>query len=391
MKRKHYVFINLVFFGFMMFSAGVVYQFLTGNRPIEAIKLLTTDRKPATIITNSCSDREPLQKLSEAASSSLKRLASYQQACHSLATDTLMVFLSMQKTTDGAKTQAIQDAKTLKAFSEAKVRPLIIAEPTTTAGENLDFALFANGTYNPVIEAYFQELKAAGITDEQLGILNPFPEANLPYWENNQAQFFAPSVNNYLTIARNYFPTVQTSILLNSATYELTDFNWENGDYNSLLPYVKGIKPELVNYAGIQGFPWISRAGGQGVIFNGAEFLSPSLLTEMADALKTKKIWLNTGTFGAKYTLDPEAKRIVTVQQRKEILATIKEQANMLQQKGYTVAINIFAEDKSNQKEETNWSYWQNDKPFESTATPLITEFIRELNKDKISFWLFDR
>jgi hypothetical protein len=391
MKRKHYLFINIIFFSLILFSAGVVYQFMTGNKPIEAIKRLGIKEKPLNVVTNNCSEQKPLQNLSENASSSLKRLATYQQACHSLATDTLMVFFSMPKTTAEAKTLAAQDAKVLQAFGAAKVRPLIIVEPTTITGENIDFALCANGTYNPMYDEYFRGLKAAGITAEQLGIINPFPEANLPYWENNQVQYFAPAVNNYLTIARQHYPTVKTSVLLNSATYELTDFNWENGDYNSLVPYVKGIKPGLIDYAGLQGFPWISRAGGRGVIFNGAEFLNPTLLMEMADTLKTKKIWFNTGTFSEKYTLDPEAKRTITVQQRKEILATIKEQAILSKQKGYEVAINIFAEDKSKQKEETNWSYWAKDQPFASTSTPLITEFIRELNKEDIEFWLFDR
>ena len=191
--------------------------------------------------------------------------------------------------------------------------------------------------------------------------------------------------------ARASFPQVQTSVLLNSATYELTDFNWENGDYNSLIPYVKDIKPTLINYAGIQGFPWIARQGGSATIFNAAEFLNPSLLQEMADRLGTKKVWFNTGTFSTKYTLDPKLMRTITPSQRKEILMTITGQALALKEKGYDVAVNLFAEDKSESSEETNWSYWKGDDPFASQDTAVLTSFIKGLNTNEIHFWLFDK
>ncbi|HKR82026.1 MAG TPA: hypothetical protein VJR27_03420 [Candidatus Saccharimonadales bacterium] len=391
MKRRHILIINIIFFGFMLFSAGVVYQYMTGNKPLSIIGDIAHRQKTITINTNACTTQKANTQIGVGDSPALAKLAIYQQACHSFVTGTMMVFTSMPDSVTAAKTYADTDAQMLKAFAKSNVRPLVVAEPSNTAGTNLDFALFAGGSYNETLNAYFAELKTQGITDAQMGVWNPFPEPNLPYWANNQPQYFAPAVNNYLTTLRQYFPAAQTSILLNSATYSTTDFNWENGEYDSLLPYVKGIAPGLVDYAGLQGFPWLSPKGGNGAILNGAEFINPSLLQEVADTLKIKKVWFNTGTFATKYTLDPAQTVTMTPERRKAVLATVDSQALLLQKRGYEVAINIFAQDKSHDSEETDWSYWSNDKPFNSEATPVITDFINQLAQQKIAFWLFDK
>jgi len=289
MKKRHYFVINLLFIGLALLSALTVVQFMTGYKPLEAIATLWRKEAPR-VQTENCTDRPPIANLTGAGHESLKKLAVYQEACHSFTTDTLMAFFTMPGTPAEVDEQATNDAKIYKAFAKAQIRPLAIYEPSDKEGRGLDFQMFANGSYNSIAEAYFAKLKQQGVTDAQLGILNPFPEANLPYWNNNRPEFFSPAVNNFLETARKVYPQVATSVLLNSATYDVDDFNWENGDYNSLLPYVKDIKPGLVNYAGIQGFPWISRQGGNGVIFNAAEFLSPALLEEMAAELGTRKV-----------------------------------------------------------------------------------------------------
>lgn len=391
MKKRHYFIINALFLGLMTFSALMVIQFMTGYKPMEAIAGIWGKHEVEHVQTEACSDKLPLQNLSSTDVSSLKKLSVYQQACHSFATDTVMVFFSMAADKDQARRYAIEDAKTLKAFKQANIRPLVMIEPADKNGKLLDFKLFANGSYDFATDAYFAQLKSEGITSADLGIINPFPEANLPYWKNNQAKYFSPAVNRYLTTSRKYFAKVETSVLLNSATYELDDFNWENGDYNSLLPYVKDIQPGLITYAGLQGFPWVARQGGNATIFNAAEFLNPLLLQEMADELQTKKVWYNTGTFSSKYTLDAKERRKITPSQRKEILMTIRSQAELMKSKGYEVAVNIFAEDKSDSSEETDWSYWEGEDPFTSQDTVLLTTFIRDLNTNGIDFWLFDK
>ncbi|HEX6258355.1 MAG TPA: hypothetical protein VFZ48_02670 [Candidatus Saccharimonadales bacterium] len=391
MKKRHLVFINLAFFGLMLFSASTVYEFMTGNSLFSSVaSIFTTQQKTTTITTEKCQEKAPLKTLHGASLSSLRTLSVYQEACHSFVTNSLMVFMSMPKTPTEGIAYAKQDAKILKEFATFGVRPIVIAEPSDKQGTLLDFAQFANGTYSSAVSEYFAQLKQEGLTDKMLGVWNPFPEANLPYWKNNKPELFGPAVTKYIKAAQQHFPNITTSVLLNSATYEMTDVDWESGDYNSLLPYVKGIPQGLIDYAGIQGFPWISRQGGNGVIFNAAEFLNPPLLTEMADALGTKKLWFNTGTFSSKYTLDPDKIRSVNPSQRKEILLTVQAQAQLLQQQGYSVAVNIFAQDKSEETEETNWSYWQRNQPFNSLHTSAFTDFVRNTSKDKIELWLFD-
>lgn len=390
MKPRHIVLINIIFIGFMLFSAGMVYQFMTGKKPLSIIKSWGYTTKATHVSTNTCSDQKAIN-LRGATNQSLRKLSVYQDACHGLAADTMMVFISMPSSEETAVALAKEDAAMLKEFSTYHVRPLVIAEPSAKDGTQLDFELFANGTYNAPIARYFAELKAAGLTSQELGIWTPFPEANLPYWDNNQPQFFAPAVTNYLTALRTAFPEAATSVMLNSATYDTSDFNWENGDYASLLPYVKGIQPGLVTYAGLQGFPWMSPQGGLGSILNAAEFLSPDLLTEMATALGTKKVWFNTGTFTSKYTLDPAKVVTLTPERRKSVLATVYDQATALQKEGYEVSVNIFAQDKSKTAEETNWSYWGADKPFSSPDAPVITDFIEKVHAAKMNLWLFDR
>ncbi len=390
MKKRHIFLINIVFIGLTLFSAGVVYQFFTGVKPLAILS--TLHKSKATIVkTNACLPDKPINGLANARMSTLRKIGLFQQACASRATNTVMLFTSMPSTSDEGRAYAKDDAETFKEFSRYGIRPVVIVEPSKKDGTLLDFALFADGTYTTALDAYFAELKALGLTDQQLGIWNPFPEANLPYWSNNQPKFFAPAVTAHLTTARKYFPTLATSVLLNSATYENTDFEWQNGDYVSLLPYVKGIPSGLVNYAGIQGFPWISRQPGGAVIFNAAEYLNTDLLTEMAGQLGTKKVWFNTATFGAKYTFDKDEVKTVSPEQRKQILMTVREQAGILQKQNYEVSVNIFAQDKSKEAEETDWSYWSNSQPLTSQATPVITDFIRSMHDKKVDVWLFDR
>ncbi len=389
MKPRHIVLINIIFASLMLFSAGMVYQFMTGKNPLSFASLAT--KHTSKVTTTNCSAQSPLN-LSGATASGLRKLMGYQEACHSFATGTMMVFVGMPVSQATATQGAQQDAAMLKQFAHYGVRPLVIAEPTDyTTGNNIDFGKFAAGNFTRWVDVYFQGLKAAGVTDEQMGIWNPFPEANLPYWANNQPQYFAPDVNIYVSTMHKYFPHTPASIMLNSATYQTTDFNWQSGEYDSLMPYIKGITKGSISYAGLEGFPWVPPQGGSGPILNAAEFLAPSIISETADYLGTKNIWLNTGTFSQKYALDPTQLAAVSPQQRKEILTTIDQQALTLQKQGYQVSINIFAQDKSKASEETNWSYWSGNLPFNSLSTPVLTDFINELNQQKIGFWLFDK
>lgn len=356
-------------------------------QPFNILADLFASKKPS-VSTNQCLPANPID-LSTAKTAPLQKLAMFQNACHSRVTDTVMIFFSTPTNDDQAQTYAAEDALALQDFAVHGIRPLVIAEPTQRDGAQIDFNLLASGQNNSAINTYFAALKAAGITDEQLGIWNPLPEPNLENWLNANSQSFAPALNNYVSVLKANFPAARTSILLNSATETDSNSDWQSNS-ESLLPYVKGINKGSVDFVGLQGFPWMARQGQAGSILNAAEFLPPELLTEIADFLGTKKVWLNTGTFGAKYTLDPEQTVRMAPERRSAILATILNQAQILKDKGYEISLNIFCEDKSLAAEETDWSYWHED-PFASDAAPVITDFIRTAAEQSLNIWIFDK
>jgi len=55
----------------------------------------------------------------------------------------------------------------------------------------------------------------------------------------------------------------------------------------------------------LQGFSLAAPQGGAATIFKRCRIFDPSLISEVADKLGTKNVWLNTGTFGNGYALDP--------------------------------------------------------------------------------------
>jgi hypothetical protein len=391
MKPRQIIIINLIFCGLALFSVATVYEYLTGQKPLAVLSDFAPRKAAIKVTTSKCSDLAPLDLVGVQAPE-LEKLAVYQQACsNSFVTDTVMTFEGMPTSTAEANATAAQMAAKLKDFAAHGVRPLVMVEPTDYATNvQLDFAQVAAGAYTPYLGQYFAALKATGVTDAQMGIWNPFPEANLPYWSNNQPQYFAPDVNLFVATMRTYFPTAQASIMLNSATYQTTDFNWQNGDYESLLPFVKGITPHSIQYAGLEGFPWLPPAGGNGPILNAAEFLNPSIISETADYLGTKNIWFNTGTFSEKYALDPSQVAYMTPSVRKEVLVTVDTQAQILQRQGYSVSVNLFAQDKSKASEETDWSYWPGNDPQGSLSTVVFEDFVQQLDQQKIGLWLFD-
>ena len=322
----------------------------------------------------------------------LRKLNDYVKLCDGNPSNRSMIFTDMPNSDENAREKAKQMATTLKEFDRLKVAPLVIMEPETTWG-TIDFKEFSGGFYDAWIDAYFKYLKAEGVTDKQMGMWVPFPEANLPYWNhaNSKPEDFSINVTKVISMQKRHFPASKASIMLNSATYETDDFDWRRGEYLSLVPYLRGIPPGLIDSFGYQGLPWMpaAGAGGSGVVDTN-EYLDHKIAKEAADTLGVKSIWFNTGTFGRKYTLDPEKAIIMPPEQRKDILAGVIVQAKKLRDQGYSVSVNLFAQDKSQVAEATDWSYWTKD----SLNTPdavVFADFASTLKKESVELWLFDR
>lgn len=392
MKQKTLIIYSIIFFALLLFGFALIIQFSTSMSLADFVSQLLPQQK-VSISTTKCTATDAIAGIANSSEVHLKKLNEYQAVCNSFVTDTMMVFMDMPKDDILADTKAHDLAVVLKEFATYKVKPLIIVEPVTEWGL-IDFEEFDTGFYDGWIDRFAAQLKAGGVTDDMIGTWVPFPEANLPYWNRANAtpQQFASVVNRYLRIIKNHFPTVQGSVLLNSATYESSDFNWENGEYVSLVPYVTGLDNTLVQSFGIQGFPWRTDATSKTVktIYDAQEFINPTLAIEAANALGTKDIWVNTGTFSSKFTLDATTVVFIDSATRRTIMDSILKQLETLKNQGFNVSVNLFAEDKSNTDEATNWSYWGNYQNYDDPNIYVFKDFVKELQDKSINLWLFD-
>lgn len=382
-RYTSYFFITALVGGALAFSQYVNFK----QMDMGAIFQRGNSDKKISAIGTQCRPEVPLG-LDGATSKYMQKLSEYQVLCGSKVADKYMVFTSMPNSKEDAQALAQRLLPELKAMQSAEVTPVVIVEPTSEWGL-IDFTEFNTGFYDAWINDYFIEMKKAGLTDDTMGIWVPFPEANLPYWNRKNAtpKDFAQIVNRYLSIYKTHFPRARSSILLNSATYESDDFDWERGEYMSLLPYVSDIKPGLVDSFGLQGFPWSPPATREGNgIFDAREFLNYKLAVEAASKLKVKEIWFNTGTFMTKYAQDEEKKVTIEASKRKDVSYGIVNEVIRAKESGFNVWVNVFAEDKSKVAEATDWSYLQVGRDHQQ----VFHDFIWRLNEAGIGISLYD-
>lgn len=341
-------------------------------------------------LEETCTD-QPVIELTSAQDPHIKQLQKYQEICNSAATQELMIFTTMPANQNDAQVEALTMSQTLREFQTYGIQPIVIVEPYNSLGA-VNYTSFLNGTYTPALNVYFATLQENGITDEMMGTWVPFPESNTPNWDNKDTEpsDFAQAVNIYLGSLKATFPNAKGSILLNSATYEPTDELWDNGDYLSLVPYLQDIDRELVDSFGIQGFPWVSPSTQtKRQIYRAEEFLQPDLMIDAARELRTKDIWINTGSFYARYADSPEARREVSVSERQAIMNEILDVARQIQEfqlNEYRVSINIFAEDKTGTPENVDFSYFQSE-----TQNQIFKDFLKQASEEEIPISLFDK
>ncbi len=234
-------------------------------------------------------------------------------------------------------------AATLKDVAAKGEKPRIILEPSADV-----HAIAKSG----VAPEYFAQLKAAGITDKQMGTWVLLPEPSLPdAWGSTDPQLFADNFNLLAGSLREHFPTARTSIMLDSATFP--DGTWGSRTYQpaAMVQYLKGIKPGLVSEFGVQGFPRVSGSTRP------SDLLNADLAIAGANALQIKDVWFNTGTYSVEQ--DPDSGKQVSASpaQRAAFLEDAYSQAVRTQRAGLrVVSVNIFAENKLSQGE-ADWSY----------------------------------
>lgn len=327
--------------------------------------------------------------LSTSFSMQLKKLAQYEQVCNSAIITRSSFFTAIPTTAAEASEYASDVVLQLREYNKFGIKPLVFLEPTTSTGL-IDLTKIQSGSYDDAIASYFASLKNAGVTDGMMGIWVPLPEANLPVWSSLDPGVFTACISKLAGYQKKYFPTSKTGLLLDTVTYSAPD-NWNSGKVASLLPYVSNIPVGLIDNFGLQGFPWSPPANEAGPD-NGTplNYLRVDLATEAARALKINEIWFNTGTFESKYTNQAAQTITVSPDRRLTLLNDVVSQAKVAKAQNFSVSVHLFAEDKSNVEEATNWSYWPSNQFTSSASTYVFKSFASKLQTADIPLWLFD-
>ncbi|HEU4715817.1 MAG TPA: hypothetical protein VFS14_03230 [Candidatus Saccharimonadales bacterium] len=336
-----------------------------------------------------CTTSQPKRAgLANSNSPQLKKLAEYEAVCHSAVTAQMSFFVPTPTTNESAVTYAADVATQLREFAKYNVTPLVFFEPANENGP-INLVSYSTGKYDRALDTYFAALKKAGITDTMMGTWVPIPEGNLPEWTNVDPAVFSAGVTRAIKIQKKHFPKSKASLLLDTTTYTEPG-NYSNGRAVSLLPFIRGIPPGLVDSFGLQGFPWSPPAYDTSPT-NGRpkDYLRVGLAAETARSLGIKDIWLNSGTFSSMYA-GQAGQVTITPAQRLSLLNDIVAQIKSLQAQGFHVAMHLFAEDKSASAEGTNWSYWPTGGYATSPSTYAFRTFAHTLQENHVPLWLFD-
>ena len=368
---------------------GTLLQGNTQNVSSSSLGLSRAGGSSSRVIGQSCSVPQPIHTgLANATDPVLRKLSQYEAVCASAPVSRVSFFLSTPTTPAEATQAATSVAATLKTYALYNIAPLVIMEPVDASGNNLDFNTYNAGTYDSSLTTFFITLKADGISDRMMGMWTYFPEANMPTWGTVDPTLFAANVTRTVKIQKQTFPTSQATILLDSESYA-PGAAWGDGSYVSLLPYVQHIPAGLIDSFGLQGFPWAAPSGGPDSLYDPKIYLQVSFAAEAAQALGIHNIWLNTGTFSRAYTNNARQAVILSPVQRQAMLSGVVAQARALQAQGFTVAVHLFAQDKSSDSEAIDWSYWH-EHPGADSNTDVFKSFAHEITGNGLQLWLFD-
>jgi len=343
------------------------------------------------LVNDSCTGlfSPPVIGLATAIAPELRKLAQYEQLCNGNLVNRSSFFVPTPITVAAAASDASDAATKLIEYASFGIKPLVFMEPDTDNGTNIDLNLYQAGAYDSALDAYFADLKADGVTDAMMGMWVILPEGNMPIWTTDDPATYSADVVKTIQFQKKYFPSSLSAILLNSESYPSAS-SWSGGSYSSLLPYLQGIPTGLVDSFGLQGFPWAPPADQLGAAdYDPSVYLPTNLASEAAKALGISSIWFNTGTFNQMYTQN--SAETVTLQplQRQGMLNGVLAQAKALQAQGFSVAIHLFAQNKSNTSEADDWSYWQT-SPNDGPGTAVFTTFVHQAAEANIPLWLFD-
>lgn len=379
MRKRDLILYNLLFFAAIIATLEIVTFQLTGTHLYSVGESAETNSASLPKCNNTRSIDRPSTNDPQ-----LKALVEYEEVCQSTFASQLMLFTNMPTNEKEAVELADKMTTRLKAFDKFNVQPLVVVEPDSTLGL-IDFQEYARGDYDMWIDAYFARLKQNDITSKQLGMWLPFPEPQQDFWNNNSnPDDFANSINRYFKTLRAHFPEGETAILLDSEV-------GSEKDASQLVAYTRLIEPKLITSVGLQGFPWhpIEEGDVRKPILSADTFAPAYVLEEVAKSLNTKEVFFNTGTYRHRKVSEGGEMAVATAE-RKATLDSIAKEAKTIKGAGYSVTVNLFAENKLSAKEGVDWSYWQSGQASNASNAMLFTDFSRSLLQNDIQISLYD-
>ena len=297
-----------------------------------------------------------------------------------------MIFASLHENPTDITNIAGYVRDQINAHKAYGLKLILVLEPT-----GISFDRIANGELNTAFDSFHLQLKNLGVSDEDLGLVLPFPEFNLPsapdpyaVWNNPNwdETNFGLMFNNYSASLTKYFPTAKITILPNTKSFNQKE-DGGAGRYRTYLNVLSKVDKKYVYSIGAQGFPWYDR-GSFEKEDNPTSFLQTALLKEAADFLQVKNIWFNTGSVKASIKNNGSGTYEYTIPQadRAKVLENSAIVQTELSKQGYQTMVNLFIEDKI-LTEKTNFSFDNSDKDRE-----MFIKYICELEKAKIKIGL---
>lgn len=318
--------------------------------------------------------------LGQAHDAGLRKLTQYETMCQGKVEAKSALFVATPSSVQAAEDYAQNTATILNEYAQYHVAPLVFMEPADDSGNKLDLNRYAAGAYDGALAAYFAGLKAHGVSDADMGLWTLLPEGNIPEWTSVNPAIYASVVTRTAQGLKQVFPGAKITILLDSRTYPKNSY--ENPQYVSWQPYVSPLPKGLINSVGLQAYP-------DTAITDPAVYMRTNFLTEAAQTLGVKDVWVSTGTYAI--MKDPDSGQTVSqlMAQREHVLSQVAERMGAVQAQGFQASVMLFAPDKSATTEATNWSYWPAQKPSGS-GIEVVQRFIQKLQAGGLQFWVYD-
>jgi hypothetical protein len=314
---------------------------------------------------------------------SYQPLERYNQMAGGDFASSVMVFSSVPVNSEETENVATRIAEKIKTLSNSGLQAVIVIEPISASAGKLSFTDIALGKYNNDFVALVAALKAKGVTNANIGNWIIWPEPNLPdkYW--NKPGFvsstYGDMFNNFAGPLKAAFPNAQTTILMDTKSYEPDDIDYARGTATSWSPYLIRVNKNLVTTIGIQGFTWYSK-DGRDELTDPKQYLPTNLVVEAANQLGVKNVLVNTGqakayksTSGSIVSI-PDAKR-------RGINNQVAAQILSIHNQGFGVTANFFVEDKID-TEGVNFSYPDSDGA-------MFRLLVNDLNYAKVKIGMF--